>query len=98
MSQGGRIARPAAEREFNQLLGKRVETLRKRAGISAAEFARVLEIGRNRLYWYEVGRTPLPIAMLPRIARELDVPVAALIPKNATSCGYSLQIQKILLV
>ena len=97
-SRGGRPPRPAAEREFNQLLGERIGKLRRRARISAVDFARALEVKPNQLYWWETGRTPLPLSMLPRVARELDVTVAALLPRNTTNCGYRLQVQKSLLV
>ena len=74
----GRKPRPAAEQEYNRLLGMRIEAARKRAGIKAKDLARAIGVSTKQLYWYEVGRTPARLLTLVRIAGVVKQPLASL--------------------
>jgi transcriptional regulator with XRE-family HTH domain len=93
----GRRAKSQAEREYNQLLGARIEEARKKAGMQAKDLARAIGVIPSQLYWYEIGRSPVAMLTIVRIARILEIPVTALIPIT-TSCGLSLRGNKKLLV
>ena len=78
MAKRGRRALSPSERRFNELVGKRIEALRKQAGISGTELARVLGISRSQLYWMESGRTAATPYTLLAISMRLGVKVSVL--------------------
>ena len=74
----GRKSKSEAEQEYNRLLGARIEAARKSAGIEAQALARAIGVSRKQLYFYEVGRTPVQLLTLIRIAGSLELPLASL--------------------
>jgi transcriptional regulator with XRE-family HTH domain len=77
---GGRKNKSAAENQFSNEIGRRIEEMRRVRGISAAEFSNCLQIYRNQLYRYESGSSPIPVYVLVLAARRLGVPLDRLIP------------------
>ena len=71
------------ERTFFAALGQRVALARKHADLTQVQLAERLGIPQPQLASYEVGRRRVPVSLLPRLARALDVAVEALIDGEA---------------
>jgi transcriptional regulator with XRE-family HTH domain len=71
----------ALDREFDMVVGRRIELTRKAVGMSAIVLAGRAGISRSGLYSLESGRTTGTPLMLSRFASEMGVSVAALVPK-----------------
>lgn len=93
----GRPPKALEEVEFNRAVGERMERLRVKARVSQAEMAKALGIGKQRLYWYECGRTSIPAFHLARFAAQIDVSVDVLCKHKSIKCVSRLTIQKTLL-
>jgi transcriptional regulator with XRE-family HTH domain len=83
MSRG---AKSAEARQFDEALGRRMEAVRKRAGIKGTELAAAAGISQQALNGYESGRTSCPPIVLWRIAAALAVSVTSVMPKTTNSC------------
>jgi transcriptional regulator with XRE-family HTH domain len=75
---------------FNAVVGARIESLRKGAGLSIIELAVAVGVGRSQLGSWESGEYRCPPFYLSKIASELSVPVSSLIP-NVRKYGKSQQ-------
>ena len=67
------------EREMQIMLGKQIESLRRKKGWSQAELARRLHISPSTVGMYEQGRREPPIDILIAMAQEFDVTIDYLI-------------------
>lgn len=70
------------------VLGKNIAKTRKELGLSQQQLAEKLEITQRVLCSYERGSRTMPVIMLPKIAKELNVPVNFLLGENYNK--YSL--------
>jgi len=70
------------ERAYFQTVGARIAQARKDADLTQVQLAERLSIPQPQLASYEVGRRRMPVSMLPRLARVLDVPIEALISEE----------------
>ena len=70
------------ERAFFQTVGGRIAQARKDADLTQVQLAEALGIPQPQLASYEVGRRRVPVSMLPRLARVLDVPIEELISEE----------------
>jgi transcriptional regulator with XRE-family HTH domain len=75
----GRKAKTEDRRKFDEWLGDQICKARAAKGISQAELAEVLQIGRKQLYWYEVGRCAIPLYLVGRMSKALEMPVSVFI-------------------
>lgn len=73
------------ERTFFESLGKRIADARGRADLTQVQLADALGIPQPQLASYEVGRRRVPVSMLPRLARVLDIPIEMLIDGEAAT-------------
>jgi DNA-binding XRE family transcriptional regulator len=63
---------------FNQAVGRHIESLRHRAGLTQKALAKAIGSTQQTLASMECGRTRCSMYMMARIARKFGVPVAAL--------------------
>jgi transcriptional regulator with XRE-family HTH domain len=70
------------DKRFYAALGRRVAEARKAQSFTQQQLAKRLGISQQTLAHYEVGRLRIAVAMLPMLAKELNVSVEDLI-------GYS---------
>jgi len=77
MSRG---AKSAEARQFDEALGRRIEAVRKRAGIKGMELAAAVGITPSALYRYEAGVCACPQFVLWKIAGALAVSVTSVMP------------------
>ena len=77
------IAMPTAmdreEKVFFQALGARIAAARKTLNFTQAQLAEELGISQQIVASWEVGRRRVQLALLPRLARTLAIPVEELI-------------------
>jgi transcriptional regulator with XRE-family HTH domain len=60
----------------DRIIGAQVRQARHAAGLALPDLAAAVEIAPDQMAAYELGHWPLPVPVLERIARRLDVPVA----------------------
>lgn len=71
---------------FRKNLGHKIAVERKRAGLRQYQLAAAIGMERtSTLSNYERGRTEVPLSVLSRIAKVLNIPIAALIPSDTYS-------------
>lgn len=76
------------DKRFYQALGQRLAAARKAQGLTQQQLAERLGISQQTLAHYEVGRLRVAVAMLPALAKELNVAVDVLIGgSNGTGKG-----------
>jgi DNA-binding XRE family transcriptional regulator len=63
---------------FNQAVGRHIESLRHRAGLTQKALAKAIGSTQQTLASMECGRTRCSMYMMARIARKLGIPVAAI--------------------
>jgi transcriptional regulator with XRE-family HTH domain len=68
-----------AKRQFAIHLGKRLTELRKRQGMTQAEFARYLGVSQQTVFAYEVGDRSVPPFLLKRMTHALEVRIDVLL-------------------
>lgn len=73
------------DKQFYQALGQRVAERRKAQSLTQQQLAERLGISQQTLAHYEVGRLRIAVAMLPTLARELDVTVEDLLGEPTRS-------------
>ena len=73
------VAVNTKDESFFKELGTRIAQARKERGITQVQLSATLGIAQQTLAHYEGGRLRLPASLLPVLARELDVPVEALL-------------------
>lgn len=83
-ARGKRPAKRAAERDFNVMLGQRIEIIRRTRKITRRALADRIEISDGQLYFWEMGDQRIPPFFLERICRELDVNLAELVRNHTT--------------
>jgi len=83
----GRGRRSDEENQFNYALGVRICRARKRKHMSALELAKAIGIKPSRLYWYETGRSAIPLYFLSLLGDKLDLPLTTFIPQ-CSYCGF----------
>ena len=76
---GKRRTKSDEENLFNQELGRRIETLRKKSGMTTAEVADAIGIWNSTLYFIEIGKTRCSLFLLIKFAKLFRVPVESLI-------------------
>jgi transcriptional regulator with XRE-family HTH domain len=69
-------------RAFDRQLGVRLREARLTLGVTQAELAQALGTSDVSVARYELGERSLPVALLPRIARLLRIPIAHLLPSE----------------
>jgi transcriptional regulator with XRE-family HTH domain len=74
-----RQVRCAEERDFDVLVGRRIEKLRKAKGMTRARLSRDIGVTACRLYFIETGQR-CSIYMLVKIAFAMDLPLRDLVP------------------
>ena len=67
------------DKQFYEALGRRVAQARKAQSLTQQQLAKRLGISQQTLAHYEVGRLRVAVAMLPALAKELNVSVEDLI-------------------
>lgn len=75
---GGRKAKSDEEMWFDLQLGQKICAARRKLGMTQSQLAAELGIGRQRLYWYETGRSAMPAQVLQRVARTLGLSTTVL--------------------
>lgn len=73
----------AKDKDFYVQLGRRIADARKAAGITQVELAKTLGIAQQTLAHYEGGVSRLPVALLPVVAKAVDVSVEALVGEES---------------
>ena len=73
------------ERAFFQTVGSRIARCRRDADLTQMQLADALGIPQPQLASYEVGRRRVPVSMLPRLARALEVPIEELIGEEGAA-------------
>lgn len=74
------------EESFNREIGRRIKNRRKTLGLSAPQFAQLLNISPQQLYKYENGQDRINAMRICEIARYLNVEVSYLLKiDSATS-------------
>lgn len=86
MAKIGRRRMTEQQKEFNAMLGGKICAARKAKGMTQAELAVALDIGYKQLYWYESGRSAIPLNLVAPLCRILGLPVAIFI-HHGTYCG-----------
>jgi transcriptional regulator with XRE-family HTH domain len=83
-SATARIATPMNpdERLYFQGLGARIADARHRTDLTQVQLADSLGISQPQLASYETGRRRVPVSMLPRLARLIDIPIETLIGES----------------
>ncbi|MDO5042953.1 MAG: helix-turn-helix transcriptional regulator [Slackia sp.] len=72
----------AAFDEYNDRLGARIRTLRKRAGLSLREFGMMVGVHHNQILSIEQGQGNPSLRTLFRIAGGLDISLHDLLPDD----------------
>lgn len=67
------------EHAFFVDLGKRIATLRKEQGLSQVQLGEMLGVSQQKISHIEVGRSRVPLSLLPSLARALAVSVEELL-------------------
>jgi transcriptional regulator with XRE-family HTH domain len=83
-ARGKRPAKRPAEQEFNGILGKRLEVIRRARKITRVALAERIGISDGQLYFWEIGDQRIPPYFLELICRELCVDLAELMRNNTT--------------
>ncbi|MBS1803533.1 MAG: helix-turn-helix transcriptional regulator [Acidobacteria bacterium] len=76
----------AEEDLFNQSIGKHIESLRKRAGLTQRALAQSVGLKQQSLASIECGKTRCSLFMMAKIARRLGIPVAAITRNTNLGC------------
>ena len=77
----------AAFDEYNNRLGARIRTLRKRAGLSLREFGMMVGVHHNQILSIEQGESNPSLRTLFRIAGGLGLPLRDLLPDDEDKEG-----------
>ena len=67
------------------MLGERIATFRKRAGISQAELAKRINVSTSTIGMYEQGRREPSIEVLIALSEEFNVTIDVLVKSNDVS-------------
>jgi transcriptional regulator with XRE-family HTH domain len=67
---------------FFHAVGSRIARFRKDADLTQVQLADALGIAQQQLASYEVGRRRVPVSLLPRLARALDVSIEDIIGED----------------
>jgi len=62
--------------DVNIAVGKALAARRKELGLSLAQVSKRCGVSLQQIHRYEVGHTPLTVAMLVQLSKCLDVPLA----------------------
>lgn len=73
------------DKQFYRALGQRVAERRKAQDLTQQQLAERLGVSQQTLAHYEVGRLRIAAAMLPALAKELDVTVEDLLGESTRS-------------
>ena len=89
----------ARDEDFAKAMGQRIAAARKDQKLSQVQFAAQLGVPQQTLAHYEVGRTRVPIDLLPRLADLLDTSLDELligqpIAKNPGKRGPASRLQQ----
>lgn len=71
------------EKAFCKAMGARIAAFRKGHGMTQVQLAELMGVAQQTYASWEVGRSRVPVAMLPRLARALAVTTADLIGEEA---------------
>ena len=71
------------EKAFCKAMGVRIAEFRKGHGMTQVQLAELMGVAQQTYASWEVGRSRVPVAMLPRLARALAVTTADLIGEEA---------------
>ena len=72
------------EKAFCKAMGARIAEFRKGGGMTQVQLAELMGVAQQTYASWEVGRSRVPVASLPRLARALAVTTADLIGEEAT--------------
>lgn len=72
----------STERQYNAIVGRRLEELRKSSGLTRRELAACAGICDTMLYYYEIGSYRCPPFVLDVFAQVLGVALRELMPKR----------------
>ncbi|MDE2014782.1 MAG: helix-turn-helix domain-containing protein [Alphaproteobacteria bacterium] len=72
------------EKAFCKAMGERIAAFRKGHGMTQVQLAELMGVAQQVVGSWEVGRSRVPVAILPRLARALAVTVADLIGEEAS--------------
>lgn len=67
----------ATTSSIDALVGARIAEARRKAGLTVRDLAAAIEMPHTTLNNYEIGRRPIPLQSLTKIARALQRPPAA---------------------
>jgi transcriptional regulator with XRE-family HTH domain len=81
---------PAETKPFLVLFRERVRQLRESLKISVSDAALALEVHRTVIWRFESGAQPIPIAVLPKMAKLYGVDVADLCSFPSVATRYEL--------
>jgi transcriptional regulator with XRE-family HTH domain len=84
MARGKRSAKRPAEQAFNQVLGRRIEVIRRGRKMTREGLASKLGVTDTQVYWWETGQNRIPPYFLELICRELDVNLGELVQNTRT--------------
>ena len=73
------------KQEGHYMLGERIATFRKRAGISQAELAKRINVSTSTIGMYEQGRREPSIEVLIALSEEFNVTIDVLVKSNDVS-------------
>ncbi|MFP1133320.1 helix-turn-helix domain-containing protein [Asticcacaulis sp. W401b] len=87
------------DEDFAKAMGQRIAAARKYLKLSQVQLAARLDVPQQTLAHYEVGRTRVPIELLPRMAEVLDVSLDELLigqpaPRNPGKRGPASRLQQ----
>lgn len=87
------------DEDFAKAMGQRIAAARKDLKLSQVQLAARLDVPQQTLAHYEVGRTRVPIELLPRMAEVLDVSLDELLigqpaPRNPGKRGPASRLQQ----
>lgn len=71
------------EKAFCKAMGGRIAEFRKSHGMTQVQLAELMEVAQQTFASWEVGRSRVPVASLPRLARALAVTIADLVGEEA---------------
>lgn len=71
------------EKAFCKAMGERIAGFRKSHGMTQVQLAELMEVAQQTFASWEVGRSRVPVASLPRLARALAVTIADLVGEEA---------------
>jgi transcriptional regulator with XRE-family HTH domain len=72
------LAISSEEREFSIAMGERIAQLRKARDLTQTQLAEVLGVKQQTVQGYEAGSRRIPVSMLPKLARTLEVSLEVL--------------------